>query len=124
MTATPDVSEPIDQLQDPRRLPKPEGSGRLVEDDELRGERHGSRDRHCLALAPGHQCDVGIEVRQPDLQTVEKVLGAGGHLLLLHPRRPRGNQDGPATSRPAKKFAVGLRLSNRAEVLVDGLDPV
>ena len=109
------VSKASDQLEDLGGLAQAERGGGLVQDDQAGGERHRSRDGDGLSLATGHQGDVGVEVRQPHLQPVEQLAGARGSCRAGRASAGRwAASAGRAISRPAKKFAVGLRLSNRA----------
>ena len=58
ITATPSSLQPADEVEHACRLAQPERRGRLVEDHELGGERHGAGDRDRLALAARHQRDL------------------------------------------------------------------
>src|SRR4051812_29518626 len=117
-------SEPIDQLQDPRRLPEPEGSGRLVEDDELGGEGHRPGDSDRLPLTTRHQRDVRVEVGKADLQPVEELLGAGGHLLLLHPLQPPRKPGRVGHLAAGEEVRRRVEVVEQGQVLVDGLDAI
>ena len=77
MTATPSSLSRRTRSSTLRRLAQAQGRGRLVEDDELGGERDGPGDRDGLALTARHQRHLGVEVGQADLEPVEQLARSG-----------------------------------------------
>ena len=99
--------QPADQLEEPRRLPRGERCGRLVEDDDARVELQRLRDLHELALAGREALDrrVGRQV-QADLAPAARPCARRAPAGRSIPPRLRG-------IRVMKMFSAIERLEKR-----------
>ena len=70
--------------------------GRLIQDDDLGGERGGAGHRDRLPLPTRHQAHIGPRVSDANLQPTKHRIGRVGHLGLPHhtqaPRQPPADQ--------------------------------
>ena len=112
-----------DQPQHVARLARAERRGRLVEDHDPLAEGDRPRARDGLALAAGHQADLGVRAGELDLQALEQLVGLAGASPGRRPSRARPSHDGRVRSRPGVEVADRGRVVEQREVLVDGLDP-
>jgi hypothetical protein len=74
------LAQPLDQREHLSGLAHPERRRRLVEHHELRLAEERARDRHLLALAPGHGADLATHIGDRHGEVLEQLAG-----LLLHP---------------------------------------
>ena len=113
-----------DQVEDTTRLAHAERRGRLVEDDDLRGERRGPGDGDHLTLPARHQPDCGRAVGQRHLQSLEHVDGRIGHRAAAqHAQRSRQPTRAGVLA-AGEEVGRRVEIVEQSEVLVDGLDPV
>ncbi len=94
-----------------RRLGHSEGSGGLVQDEQLRPVPHGSGHRHQLALPAREGPDDGRGVRQRDAQPVEQRGGIG--------MRPGGGEHHPARLPAEKQVGGHVEVVAQSQVLPD-----
>src|SRR6266700_403047 len=116
----PLVAEPVDQLDYLPALVHGQGSGRLVEDDDLGVAHDRPADRDGLTLPARQLAHRYVKRAEPDAQTVEHLLRGAAHLAAAS---PRPGHPPPDDLRPEEHVRHGIEVVAQGEVLIHHRDP-
>src|SRR2546430_4420701 len=117
------VAQAPDEVQYALGLAQPECGGRLVEDDDLRGERGGPRNRDGLPLPAGHQADRRARIRYAHLQATQHLRGRVHHRAPAQDPDPARQPGRPGLFAPGVEVRGQVEVVEEREILVHGLDP-
>ncbi len=117
------VAQLLDHVEDHPRLLDTQGSGRLVEDDDLAPERRGARHRDRLALATGERLDGLTHVLDRlDAELLHRVAGPLLHALLVEHPQHRPERSRAALLASEVEVARDVERRDDGQLLVDRLD--
>ena len=119
----PLVAQLLDHVQDHPGLLNAQGSGGLVEDDDLAAERCGPSDGHGLALATRGSHRLAHVLDRLDAEVLHRLTSPLLHALLVEHPQHRAQRTLATVLATEVEVARDVERGDDGQLLVDRLDP-